>query len=162
MTREEDSRRNQKINAHVEQLNRVQEIAIAERRHEIKRRGGDENLKQQQGGRKAVHGCKFQPKRCAPLGEDKSEMYEQRGLQENRNHVPPIDGPVKRIQFSGVMKTEEHEGHEAENIKVNGARRVPPAHKNKKTDEEIKQRRDSEVVLNRGVFLRHGDERHFE
>ena len=89
-------------------------------------------------------------------------MNEQRGLQENRNHVPPIDSPVKRIQLSGVMKTEQNEGDEAENIEVNGARRIPPAHKNKKTDEKIKQCGKPQVIFNRGIFLWHGDERHFE
>src|SRR5271163_1010641 len=61
------------------------------------------------------------------------------------------------------MKAVKNERHQAENVEMNRARGVPAARENKKTDKEIQQRRDSEVIFNRGgVLLRRGDERYFE
>ena len=46
---------------------------------------------------------------------------------------------------------------------MNGARRVPAAHKNEQADEQVKQPEDAQIVFNRRrVFLRGGDHRRFE
>ena len=46
---------------------------------------------------------------------------------------------------------------------MNRPRRVPSAHENEKPDEEIQQRGDAQVILNRGgIFLRSGDQRDFK
>ncbi len=37
----------------------------------------------------------------------------------------------------------------AENVKVNGARRIPPPRENEQPDEQIQQADDSEIVLQR-------------
>ena len=90
-------------------------------------------------------------------------MDEEGRLQQKRDHVAPVDCPVERVQFAAVMKAVKNERYEAEDIEMNCARRVPPARENEKSDEEIQQRGDPEVVLNRGgVLLRRGDQRHLE
>jgi hypothetical protein len=46
---------------------------------------------------------------------------------------------------------------------MNGPRSIPPPRENKKPDEEIQQGRNSQITFNRGgIFLRRGNQRHFE
>src|SRR5579862_917968 len=60
------------------------------------------------------------------------------------------------------MEAVQNEGDQAENIKVNGARRVPTANKNEEADEKIEQGGDAQVVFDGGrIFLRRGDQRSF-
>ena len=61
------------------------------------------------------------------------------------------------------MKAVQNERHQAEDVEMNRPRSVPSARENEKPDEEIQQRGDSQVILNRGgVVLRCGYERDFK
>jgi len=51
------------------------------------------------------------------------------------------------------MKRIEDEGNQAENIKVNGARRIPPPHKDEHSDEEIQKPDYAKVIFYGGGLL---------
>src|ERR1700730_2466939 len=110
--------------------------------------------------RYAVHRDEFRPESASALWKHEREVHQQSGLQQQRNDVAPIDGPVKRIQLAAVMEAVEHKRDQAKNVEMNGSRCVPAAKKNKKADEEIEQRRDPQVALNRRrVLLGRRDQR---
>src|SRR5690348_4174119 len=90
-------------------------------------------------------------------------MDQQRWLQQQCNHVAPINRPVERVQFAAVVKTIKNKRNQAENVEVNRTRRVPSSHKNKQSDKKVKQRRNPQVVFKgRGIFLRSGDQRYLQ
>src|SRR5579862_1733401 len=61
------------------------------------------------------------------------------------------------------MEAIKDERHQAENVEVDGSRRVPAARKNEKSDEEIQNGGDAQVILDaKWLFLRCCDQRHLE
>ena len=53
-------------------------------------------------------------------------------------------------QLPRVLEGIQDEGHQAKNVEMHGARRVPPARKNEKADEEIEQAHNAQIIFNRG------------
>src|ERR1700751_6117682 len=45
------------------------------------------------------------------------------------------------------MEGVENEGNQAENVEMNGARRVPPSYENKYTDKKIDQANDAQIIF---------------
>src|SRR5271170_3922935 len=85
--------------------------------------------------------------------EDQREMQQQSRHQHLRQDFDPIDFVIEGVQLSAVVEREENKRHEAENIEVHGARRVPAARKNEKADEEIDQANNAGVILDGGWFF---------
>src|SRR5580658_7890116 len=87
-------------------------------------------------------------------------MQQQSRHQHLRQNFDPMNLVVKSVQLPTVVKGEENEGHKTENVEMYGARRIPAARKDEKTDEKIDQAEDPRIILNGGWFLgRSGDER---
>src|SRR5207244_11667973 len=61
------------------------------------------------------------------------------------------------------MKRPENKRNQAKDVKVYGARSVPPADENEQADEKIKQTHDSQIVFGcEGLFRRRREERRLE
>src|SRR5579864_7555574 len=90
-------------------------------------------------------------------------MYQKSRLEKQSDNVAPVDHPIEGIQFAAVVKAVKNERNQAEDIKVNCARRIPAASENKQADEQIQECRKSEIILDRRrVFLRGGYQRRFK
>jgi len=81
------------------------------------------------------------------LREYQSEVQKQRRRQQPRHHARPVDFVVEIVQLPAVVEAVEDERHQAENVKVNGARRIPAANEDKDSDEEIDQPDDAKVIF---------------
>ena len=64
-------------------------------------------------------------------GKYQREMQQQRRRQQPRHDIRPINFLIERVQLAAVMERIQNERHQAENIKMHRARRIPPPHKNK-------------------------------
>src|ERR1700733_4485500 len=85
-------------------------------------------------------------------------MHEECRLQKQRDYIAPIDRPIEGIELIAIVEAVQHERNQAKDIKVDSARRIPAANKNKKTDEKVKKCSDPQVVFDRcGVLLRRGN-----
>src|SRR5215472_15906980 len=73
-------------------------------------------------------------------------MHQQSSLQQQSNHVRPVNRPVKRIQFPAVMERVINERNEAENVKMHRSRSGPAFCKNEEPDEEIQNSEHSEAI----------------
>ncbi len=71
--------------------------------------------------------------------ENQSEMQQQSRGEQLRQDFDPIDLVIESIQLPAVMERIENERHQAKNVEVHRARRIPAACKNEKSDEEINQ-----------------------
>src|SRR5277367_2872984 len=92
------------------------------------------------------------------LRKNQGKMQQQSRHQDLRHDLDPINLVVESVQLAAVMEHEENEGDQAENVKVHGARCVPPARKNEQSDEEIDQAYDARIIFNGcGFFGRRGD-----
>src|SRR5579862_1376285 len=90
-------------------------------------------------------------------------MDEKRGLQHPRRFVGPVDDVVERIQLAAVMKAVKNKRDQAENVEMHRSRRIPPARENEESNEQVKNGGDAQVILDaERLFLRRGDQRHFE
>src|ERR1700733_2614396 len=76
-------------------------------------------------------------------------MNQQRGLQEERDNIGPIDRVVKRIQLAGVMKAVKNERGQAKNVEMNRAWSVPAADEYKQADKNIEKRGNTQIILDR-------------
>jgi hypothetical protein len=160
---EEYSCCNQKVAADIDQVDRAQEIAAGERRSKVEHSTRDDDVESEKGRRDAVNRRKLRPEAATTLRKDEREVHKQRRLQIRCSDAAPVDDPIEGIQLAAVVKTIQDEGNEAEDVKVNSAGRSPSAHENEEPYEEIQQRRNPQVVLDRRrVLLRLGDERHLE
>ncbi len=163
VTQQKNSRRYQEIDSQSCQLHFVEPVACADSGQKIQRPTGHEGMQRQQSHGHGVGGNELGPQPAAALRENQREVDEQGRLQQQRDHVGPVDGLIEDVQLAGVMEAVQHKGHQAENIEMDGARRIPPAHENEKADEEIQQRGNAQVVFNRrGIFLRRRDQRCFK
>ena len=81
-------------------------------------------------------------------------MQQQRRLQQPGHDAGPIDFPVKGAQLARVLEGIQNEGNQAENVEMHGASGVPAARENKKTDEEIEQADNAQIIFDRGRPLR--------
>src|SRR3974377_1728843 len=120
-------------------------------------------MKREQRRGAAVDGKPLRREKAAALRKDQRKVNEQGRLQQERDRITPINGPVEAVQLARVMEAIEDEGDQAEHIEVDGAGRVPTASKDEKPDEEIEQGRDTQVALKRGrILLGCGDERNIQ
>ncbi len=76
-------------------------------------------------------------------------MQEERGLQDPRGNVEPINRPVKQVQLAGVSKGVKDKGRQAKDIKVAGFARRPAPEKDEGADEEVEQAHQRQVVPHR-------------
>ena len=66
-------------------------------------------------------------------------MQEQRGLQDPRSYVEPINGPVEQIQLARVSEGVKDKRGQAEYIEVARVAGRPAAEKDEGADQEIEQ-----------------------
>src|SRR5580765_1340897 len=82
-------------------------------------------------------------------------MQQESRMQQLRQNFDPIDLIIEGIQLPAVMERIENERHQAKNVEVHRARRVPAACKNEKSDKEINQADTALIIFNRsGLFGR--------
>src|SRR5215472_10934032 len=82
-----------------------------------------------------------------PLGEHQREMQQERWGKQPCHNAGPIDFIIERIELSAVVKAVENERHQAEDVEVNGARRVPPADENKNSNEKVDQADNAKIIF---------------
>src|SRR5258705_12704189 len=90
-------------------------------------------------------------------------MKQQCRGKEARDDAGPIHFVVEGIELAAVLEGIQDEGNQAENVKMDGARGVPAAHENEKSDEKI-QKADEAAVVSDGIgfFRGSGDDRSFK
>src|SRR5260221_11865324 len=99
----------------------------------------------------------MEPTRSA-LRKDQSKVQQEGRREQPGHYAGPIYLVVKSIQLVGVLEGIEDEGHQAEDVKMHGARRIPPAHENEKPNEEIEETNEPAVILDGSrLFHRRGD-----
>src|SRR5579863_3762685 len=80
---------------------------------------------------------------------------QQESWRKQPSHNPgPIDFEIKGVQFAAVMKRTDNEGDQAEDVKMDGARRIPPPGKNKQSNEEIEKADNAKKILDGERFMR--------
>ncbi len=94
-----------------------------------------------------------------PLRERQHKVQEQRRLQHPGNHVAPVNAPVERVQFPGVVERVEDERDQAENIEMRRTGRRPPAQQNVHANAEINQRDQPQPIVQRPVRRCQNDSR---
>ena len=120
-------------------------------------------MKCQKSGGKAVCSNEFRPERAAAFWKNQCEMDEERRLDQPGHRIAPVNDLIERVQLAGIMETVKDERGQTENVEMNRSRRAPPAHENEKPDEEVEQRSDAQIILNRRrIGLRGGDYRGFK
>ena len=159
ITEQENEGGHEKVHRRAGVIRLVEPDAGLQRRNKIEKTHGDVDVYEKNQGGNAVDEGQLGRQAAAPLGKNEREMHQQRRLKKHGDDVGPVNGPVERIQFAGVVKGVENEGDQAENIKVDGARRGPAAHKNEQADKEINEPEDAQIVFNGGrLFGRDGDQ----
>ncbi len=79
-------------------------------------------------------------------------MQEQSRRQQARAHVPEVDDLIESVELAGVMKTEEHERSQTENIEMQRLLRTAPAEIHEQPDNEV--RRAHQVLIHHGPVQR--------
>ena len=148
-----NKRGQQEVNSQTRQVEPVERISRFDRRHETQFAKSDQNSHQQQNSRHAVNGAQDRAVPLgnrAPLRKYQRKMQQQRRLQKPGHDRAPIDFPVERSQLPGVLEGVQDEGHQAKNVEMHGARRVPPAGKNEEADEEVQHAHNAQIIFDRG------------
>ncbi len=103
------------------------------------------------------------PRRFRALRKYQREMQQQCGRQQQRGDLRPINLVVEGVQLAAVVERIKNKRNKAEDVEVDGARRIPPADKNKQTDEQVKQADGAKIIFNRSGFFRgRGHQRRLE
>src|SRR5689334_5436198 len=150
ITGKKDGGGEQEIRAPVREFELIEPEAARQRRNEIERRHRHADVQQQEGQGQCVNSREppFQIP-DASFGKYESEMNQKRRLKQQGGDVAPVNYPVKRIQFTAVVKRVKNERHEAENVEMHRARRRPALDDDERADEKIQQREDSQVIPDR-------------
>src|SRR5437016_11176403 len=69
----------------------------------------------------------------------KNKVQEQRGLQQPRSNIAPVNRPVKRIQLAAVVKGVKGKRDQAENVEMSRARSSPAAEQHIQPDSKVNQ-----------------------
>src|ERR1700738_733544 len=104
----------------------------------------------------------MEPTRSA-LRKDQSKV-QQEGRRESPGHdAGPLHFKVEGIELAAVLEGIEDKGPQAEDVKMHGARRIPPAHENEKPNEKIEETNKPAVILDGSRLLRRrGDDWSFK
>src|SRR5258708_30940502 len=90
-------------------------------------------------------------------------MRRQRRGEQSRHDTRPIDFQIEGVQLAAVMERTDHEGNQAKNGKMNGARRIPSPDEDEQSDEEVQQAYNAEIIFNGDRFVRRrGDQAGFK
>src|SRR5882757_1364648 len=90
-------------------------------------------------------------------------MKQQCRRKQARGDAGPINFIIESIELAAVWQGRQDEGHQAENLEMNGARGVPPAHEHEEYDEKV-QKADEAAVSFDGIrfFRGSGDDGGFK
>src|SRR5262245_31991213 len=114
-------------------------------------------MRQQQQERRTVNESQlreFLQRALRALRKNQGEMQQQSRRQQLCHDAGPIYFVVERIEFPAVVETVQNERHEAENVEVHSARRVPATDENENADEEVNQADDTKIIFRREWFGR--------
>src|SRR6266403_2072062 len=90
-------------------------------------------------------------------------MKQQSRRKQASDDAGPIHLIVEGIELAAVLEGVEDEGNQAENVEMNGTRRVPAAHENEKSDEEVQKADEAAVIFDGiGFFRWSGDDGSFK
>ena len=74
-------------------------------------------------------------------------MQKQRRLQRLGQDLAPVDGPVKGIEFAGVIERIQDKRGQAKDVKVSRARSRPPPEEDIETDGKVNQRNEPQALV---------------
>src|SRR5258708_36308972 len=87
------------------------------------------------------------------LRKDQSKVQQERRREQPGDYAGPIHFIVEGIQLAAVLEGIKDERYQADDVKMHGARRVPPAHENEKPNEKIDETNEPAVILDGSRIL---------
>src|SRR5580704_5725451 len=114
VTRKENTSGEQEVGAEVCQFHLIEPVLRTDGWQEVECAGGDKDVEREQRGGRRIDREELGPKRAATLRKDQRKVDKQRGLQEQSDHVAPVNFPIESVQLSGVVEAVEDERDQAE------------------------------------------------
>src|SRR5258708_14404619 len=83
-------------------------------------------------------------------------MKGRRGREHTCHNARPIDFQIEGVQLAAKVERTNNKGNQAKNIKMHGARSVPPPRKDEQANEEIQKSDNAQIIFNGDWLARRG------
>ncbi len=88
--------------------------------------------------------------------KDQRKMQQQRRSEQTCYDARPIDFQIEGVQLAAKVERTNNKGNQAKNIKMHGARSVPPPRKDEQANEEIQKSDNAQIIFNGDWLVRWG------